>query len=184
VNELRLTTTRPELTVTAAVGVEPFGASMIHFSGGPEMTRPARPSLFLAITVLLAAGQAAALERGRTADGASYVAGGVGFAERDELAAVRNDYSLRLVAAARGSGAFLADVKVRIADAHGRIVFDRTVDGPELLIDLPPGRYAVEASAASQTQRLQLNVDKARRQVYLYFDVPAEVLPKESATPR
>lgn len=145
------------------------------------MMRAAGRTLLLSVAVLLASGAAAALERGRTADGVAFVTGGVGFAERDELAAVRNDYSLRLVTAARGSGAYLAEVKVRIADDRGRVVFDRALDGPELLIDLPPGRYALEASAAGQTQRLPLNIERARRQIYLYFDVPSEVLPKESA---
>jgi hypothetical protein len=121
----------------------------------------------------------AALERGTTDDGRRYASGGIGRGERDELAQMRGDYSLRVATAARGSGAYLAAVEVTITDQAGTRVFRRELDGPLLLIDLPPGRYTVEAALGSQVRRAQTRIAASeRREIYFYFDVAAEVLPK------
>lgn len=132
------------------------------------------------LTLLCGTAPVAALERGLTADGWPYVAGGFGLEEREELAQLRRDFRLRVMTAARGSGAYVSGVRLRIADASGRGVFDRAVDGPWLLIDLPPGRYSLRASLQAETAEQQVTLDAAgRRDVHFYFTVAAEVLPRD-----
>jgi hypothetical protein len=134
----------------------------------------------LAFGLALLAGTtpAGALERGVTADGWPYVAGGFGLDEREELEQVRRDFRLRVMTAARGSGAYVSGVRLRITDASGRSVFDREVDGPWLLIDLPPGRYSLRASLQAETVEQQVALGAAgRRDVYFYFTAAAEVPP-------
>ena len=132
------------------------------------------------LTLLCGTAPVAALERGLTADGWPYVAGGFGLEEREELAQLRRDFRLRVMTAARGSGAYVSGVRLRVADASGRGMFDRAVDGPWLLIDLPPGRYSLRASLQAETVEQQVTLDAAgRRDVHFYFTVAAEVLPRD-----
>ena len=132
----------------------------------------------LGVILLAGATPAAALEQGVTQDGWPYLAGGFGLEEREELARARRDYRLRVTTAARGSGAYLAGVRIRIADASGRGVFDREVAGPWLLIDLPPGGYTVRASLRGETVEQRLTIGAAeRREIHFYFQVAADAPP-------
>lgn len=132
----------------------------------------------LGLALLVTTVPVCALERGATADGWPYVAGGFGLEEREELEQMRRDFRLRVITAARGSGAYVAGVRLRLADASGRGVFDREVDGPWLLIDLPPGRYALRASLGGETFDQQVTLGATgRRDVYFYFTVAADVPP-------
>jgi len=113
------------------------------------------------------------LERGQTLRGEPFLAGGIG---QDEIAALRlarGGYDLSVTTAARRSGAYLADVRLRIRDEAGQLVFDRVLGGPWLLVDLKPGRYALEASRAGEVQKATVAVaaGTTREQVF-YFDVP------------
>lgn len=131
--------------------------------------------------VCACAAPALAIERGTTEDGWPYLAGGYGVEERAELERAAKAMRLRLTTAAQGSGAYLAGVRIRIADATGRSVFDREIDGPLLLIDLAPGRYAVRGSLAGETVAKQIAIGAAdRRQLHLYFRVAVEVLPDDA----
>jgi hypothetical protein len=143
--------------------------------------------LLIAVAATLAAlPPAGALTRDRTADGTAFLSGGIGDDEREAIAAERGAFSLRMLFAARRSGAYLADVRVTIlADGH-KVVFDRTVDGPWLLIDLPLGAYAVEASVLGQTQRKRTRIHPGdRHEMVFYFDAPDTIGdPVEPAAPR
>jgi hypothetical protein len=149
-----------------------------------RLTR-SRLAALIASIWLAASLPAVALERGATADGWPYLAGGFGLEEREELALARNDYRLRVATAARGSGAYLANVRIRIADVSGRILFDRELPGPVLLIDLAPGRYTVQASFRGETMQTptQIGVGE-RREMYFYFQVPGEVPRADDNSPR
>lgn len=139
----------------------------------------------LGSAVLLSAAAAMASERGVTVDGRAYLSGGIGLEERTELQAARNDFSLRIVVAARGSGAFLSDVPIRIDDAGGRRVLDIKTAGPVLLVDLAPGRYRVEALANGETKHARTVVGRqAGREIYFYFDLPVEVLSEDAVEKR
>jgi hypothetical protein len=136
----------------------------------------------LALEMCCHAGVGAA-EEGMTNQGRRYVSGGVSEEERVLLHAQRERYSLWIVTAARGSGAYLSDERVKVADSDQRVVFDASLDGPWLLIDLPPGRYAVEAHFGSETQRQATTVHPGdHHQTFLRFDVDADVLPRTATT--
>ena len=132
----------------------------------------------IGLQLLAGSAPACALERGVTVDGWPYLAGGFGVEERDEMEQARDEFRLRVTTAARGSGAYVSGVRLRIADATGRGVFDREVNGPWLLIDLPPGRYSMRASLQGETVEQQITLGAGKgREVYLYFPVAADVPP-------
>lgn len=72
-------------------------------------------------------------------------------------------YPVKLVFAG-ADGSFLGDVAVKIADASGAEVFGTRCYGPWLLVDLPPGRYRVEALARhTSAQTFSLDVGAGRQ---------------------
>ena len=87
---------------------------------------------------------------------------------------------LWIMTAARTSGAHLADVDVAIVNDKGERVFERHLDGPWLMIDLPLGRYEVHARTGEQAQSRITTIHPGdHHQIVFYFDVEAEVLPKQ-----
>jgi len=115
---------------------------------------------------------ALSVTRGTSAQGRPWVSGGVGIEEVRALEARRADYSLWLVTAVKRSGAYLADVRIKITDADRRAVFEGVLDGPWLYVDLMPGRYTVEASFNGETQKTPTTIHSGdHRQVAFYFDL-------------
>lgn len=104
---------------------------------------------------------AAALERG-VDRGVPYLSGGVTLEERDEIALLQVEYNVRIVTAARPSGAFLAQVHL---DVHrgDQLVFDRTLDGPWLFLRLAPGTYTMTANADGVLRRQNVTVPTTGR---------------------
>lgn len=133
---------------------------------------------------LLACSAAAwALHSSLTAQGVPYVTGGVSRSELNALRAKRNDYSLWVVTAAAKSGAHLADVRVIIRDAEQNTAFNRPLDGPWLFIDLPTGKYEIEATFRGETQRRTTNIRPGdHHQVVFYFKTGDAVSPDKDAT--
>jgi hypothetical protein len=93
-----------------------------------------------------------AMERGMTELGRPFVSGGVGLEEASTLNDEKSHYALAILTATKGSGMFLAGVRVRITDEKSKQVLDTVMDGPWLLVDLAPGRYQVEALENTRTQ--------------------------------
>lgn len=110
--------------------------------------------------VALPAAQAAVVES-QHAGGVRSLQGGVGEAEQQQMKAAAADYSLGLTFAS-DSGAYLADVAVRVLDAKGRAVFDTVVRNPIVLVDLPAGRYSIEATYQGRTQRSSVELAKGK----------------------
>ncbi|MGM9488262.1 hypothetical protein [Ideonella sp. YS5] len=141
-----------------------------------------RPAFAPAIALWLAAattGSALAAEEGITASGRRYAIGGISNEEQATLNSKRGDYSLWIVTAAKGSGAWLADVQVRIEDERQQVVFDKALAGPWLMIDLPLGRYEVQARRNGESQRNTTTIHRGdHHQVFFYFTVDADVLPE------
>ena len=75
-----------------------------------------------------------------------YVCGGVGSDESNAMRAAMKDHPLALLFA-RASGAYLADVDVMVKDASGATALAMRANGPVCLVDLPAGRYTVEAAS-------------------------------------
>lgn len=122
-----------------------------------------------------------ALSEGRGAGGEPYVTGGVSSDERDVLRTRRQEFNVWITTAVRQSGAYLSDVRIDISDSANRQVVSATLDGPLLLVRLAAGQYTVEAFADQQKQRHAVTVGaQGHRELYLYFDVAAETLPKDA----
>lgn len=106
-----------------------------------------------------------------TAQVPPYVSGGIGQAERAELSAVRNDFSLQLVFAARGTGHYLADVEVRIVDADNVQLLRAVSKGPFFYAQLAPARYTVHATYGEHTQSRTVTLRPRRPTVvHLYWN--------------
>jgi hypothetical protein len=139
-----------------------------------------KKTLLVAATLAMAgfAATAQALDQGTTKQLRPFVSGGVSIEEVKALEAERRNYQLWLVTVDQMSGAWLAGVQVAIRDAQGELVLDTKLDGPYLLVDLLPGRYAIEASLNGKTQRSSLLVSgRNLRQVLARFDTGAAVSP-------
>ena len=93
----------------------------------------------------------------------AFISGGVGEDELAALAAVAAKYSLKLVFAEKGSGAFLADVHVSIEDEKGRRVIDAPSEGPWFLADLKPGTYRLSASALGVQKKQSIAIRPGRQ---------------------
>jgi hypothetical protein len=126
-----------------------------------------------------AAFPALAMTEGRTTDDRPFVSGGVDAAEIADIRAKQPFFSLSLLTAARGSGAYLAAVKVRITDGAGKTTLLETeMDGPYLLVDLQPGKYQLEAVNEGETQKRTVTLRQgAPQRLVLYFKSYAEVSP-------
>lgn len=143
-----------------------------------RLTRLARRAILLLLTAG-AVGSALATDEGITASGRRYASGGISEEEQVALYARRGDYSLWIVTAARGTGAWLADVQVRIEDERHNLVFDKALAGPWLMIDLPLGRYEVLAIRNGEVQRNATTIHTGdHHQAFFYFPVEADVLPE------
>lgn len=83
-----------------------------------------------------------------------------------------------MTTAAKGSGAYLATVRVRVINASTRqSVLEHTMDGPWLFATLPLGRYDVEASYTEAIGQPTQVVKKSttihhgdHHQMMMYFD--------------
>ena len=122
------------------------------------MTRRNKVSAcLLSVFVALAATQAVGLEV-KSAGGITYVSGGVGASEQEALEQAKSDYNLRLLFAVSGSGAFLAEVPVTIADPDGQVLLEAVSDGPYFYAKVPPGSYRISAENAGQVQTRSVTV--------------------------
>jgi hypothetical protein len=135
----------------------------------------------LALTLALGCGAAAAaVKAGKTAQGLAYATGGVSHSELVELHGTRDNYSLWVTTAAMKSGAYLADVRIVVRDlARRTVVFDDQLEGPWLFVNLPLGRYEVEASLHGESHKRQTTIHAGdHHQVMIYFDTRDEVAPE------
>ena len=137
------------------------------------------PVSLAAAALIVATPHASAGTSGRTSQGWAFVEGGVGQTEADSMESDRGKYSLWVMTAHRGSGAHLADADVSIYNDKGEEVFERRLDGPWLMIDLPLGRYEVRARYSQEAQSRITTIHPGdHHQVIFYFNAQAEVLPK------
>ena len=130
-------------------------------------------------------GTSAYFVRDKTEDGHAFVCGGVSVDDRQSMQAERSNYTLWVSTVAKPSGAYLADVQLKVTELKQQhVVAEHTMEGPWCLIDLPPGRYLIEArfqAEGSPTEQvLKQTVSVTRgvlRQSVLRFDSKAEVSP-------
>lgn len=95
-----------------------------------------------------------AMQQSISSAGVPYVSGGGTEDERQFLKHMQTHYSAWLITRNRATGSALAGAHLRIIDTKTRrIVFDRTLDDPWLLLALPEGRFQIEALFDGQIQR-------------------------------
>lgn len=88
----------------------------------------------------------------------TYLTGGVGLEERDEMHAKMGDYNLRLTFAA--GDAYLGRVKVRVADQKGHQLLATESNGPWFFVKLPKGKYKVSAENEGESQARTVDLSK------------------------
>ncbi len=94
----------------------------------------------------------------------SYVSGGIGDEERDEIRRREPDFNLKLLFSER-DGSYMAGVDVQLLNAKGETILEAKAAGPFLLARVPPGNYVVKLSANGQAQQGKLSVSaKGQRQ--------------------
>ena len=86
-----------------------------------------------------------------------HVSGGIGLEGREEMAAAEKAHNLKVVAAEK-SGDYLAEVQVAIESAKKERMLETTMEGPILLVKLPPGTYSVKATFDANTQTRTVTV--------------------------
>lgn len=86
-----------------------------------------------------------------TENGITYLCGGVGLDEADQMKQDARNYDLMLTFAAR-NGSYLADVNVDIADARGQSLLKTTCGAPMMLVNVPKsGSYQIRAETGGHT---------------------------------
>jgi len=112
-----------------------------------------------------------------------FESGGATYESFDDMNQRANDYSLKLLLAAKGSGAHLADVDVSIVTLPQREnVLQLHTEGPLVLAALPPGRYEISGSfpdvlpgAPTTVKRTVIVPRSGTAQAVLYFDTGDDV---------
>lgn len=142
------------------------------------------PSAFAALA--LAGAQIAS-----AASSVDVVSGGVGRDDYNQMNAQAADYTLKVVTAARRTGAWLADVDIRIHSlSSGDVLVEHRTEGPMLLARLPPGRYEMRATyadvrpGAAQTVVRRFSVGSGLTQMVLHFDGADDGALPSAAAPR
>ncbi|HEY2254722.1 MAG TPA: carboxypeptidase regulatory-like domain-containing protein [Variovorax sp.] len=115
-----------------------------------------------AATPWLAQAQTGAIPEMKSGGAGQYVCGGVGVDESTAMRAAMKDHPLSLLFA-RAGGAYLANVDVAVKDASGATALAMRTDGPICLVDLPAGRYTVEASTDGVTKSEAVTLGRGAR---------------------
>ena len=101
----------------------------------------------------------------------SFVSGGVGEEELQEIKKLSPAYPLELLFVTKGDPQeYLAGVKVRFEDKDGKIVLDTMSQGPFLLAKMPPGKYTISADHDGTVKRqiVQVAGAKTHRIVFVW----------------
>jgi hypothetical protein len=145
----------------------------------------------VALTLVLTVFGAPAIAQ--TGGKVDYVSGGISLDERAGLAARGKEFNLKVVTAAERSGAYLADVRMKVIDTRdAKVLVETTMQGPWLLAQLPPGKYLLEATYEGKTLTRTIAIPGAgQREAYFYWTVadlldvsrPPEAPPASWTTP-
>jgi hypothetical protein len=103
----------------------------------------------------------------------TFVSGGVGVDEQNAMQTMRADFNLHLLFSVKGTGEYVSDVTVRIADSSGNVLLESVSDGPMLFAKLKPGRYIVTVDRDGQAIRKTVKVGGPQR-TSLSFTWPRE----------
>lgn len=97
----------------------------------------------------------------------------VGIGDDDSMAKTPGAYNLHMVFATRGSGEYLADIKVLIENSQGKKILEAESPGPIFYAKLPVGTYRITADSHGKSLRKSITLkDRGMRDLYFYW--PAE----------
>ena len=106
--------------------------------------------------------------------GIAFISGGVGEDDEEAMRKVVGDYNLRLGFAIKGSGAYLADVKVLVRAKNGGEMLRTVSQGPCFFARLAPGRYVVDVETLGVLQSKPIQIrEKAPVNAYFYWEGPS-----------
>jgi hypothetical protein len=114
----------------------------------------------------------------QTVKGVTFVSGGIGDGERQEMLTMKKEYNLHLMFADKATGAYMADVRVKVLDAKGTTILDSVSVGPFFYAKLIPGKYRVTASVTGQEQT-QAIVISTKKAVSISFLFNAQITPAQ-----
>ncbi|MEJ7687875.1 MAG: carboxypeptidase regulatory-like domain-containing protein [Variovorax sp.] len=112
---------------------------------------------FCAMAPFAVPAQQASIPPMKSEGAVQYVCGGIGSDESTVMRAAMKDHPLALLFS-QADGAYTADVAVTIKSAGGATALAMRASGPVCLVDLPAGRYTVEASSEGVTKRQGVTV--------------------------
>lgn len=126
----------------------------------------------LCVAPLAAAQSESALPAAQSQAGVKYVQGGIGKDESTAMLQAAKDYPLALVFSGGKANHYVANIDIRVCDAAGKTVLQSNSEGPIMLLDLPAGKYTVDAQYRDKTltQRIELTPKRSTR---LDFHWPA-----------
>ena len=108
----------------------------------------------------------------QTQGNVTYIMGGIGIDESQQMKSMESQYSVAITLAAQDSGKadYLADIPITITNASGQTVLSVKSDGPYLLAKLPPGSYEVTASHAGAPKSSHIQVGPGTHATQVVFD--------------
>ena len=129
-------------------------------------------ALFMFIVLLAVPGTADELQPmvKQTVDGVSFITGGVGIGERNELKELfKKEYNCR-IEIANEKKEYLWKAHIRILNANGNEVFETQTCGPWLLADLQQGSYTAVVTHKNTTKKFKFSVTADKKvAVYAIF---------------
>jgi hypothetical protein len=101
----------------------------------------------------------------------SYVSGGIGESELEMMQGRAKDYSLEFVFVQKlkQKEEYLADVNVKIQDAHHNVVLETVTEGPYLFLNLPKGKYSVSAEYNGDVKLKNVVVNTKKHQKVVFW---------------
>lgn len=115
----------------------------------------------------LSAQGAAALAIQIDPNGTSYLSGGIGDEELQQINQASRDFNLKIILTEQ-SGAYAAHVAVNIVNAKGNQVLELPAVGPILLVGLRSGVYRVSATYKGKKIQKQVNVGTAGQRKMIF----------------
>jgi hypothetical protein len=105
-----------------------------------------------------------------TSGAVTYLSGGIGQDESTAMQQMAKNYSLELefVINASPRAEFTSDVQVKISDASHKTVLDTVSKGPFLLVQLPAGRYRLEATKDGKSKAQDVTIKPGSHQHIMF----------------
>ena len=105
------------------------------------------------------------------ADGTTFINGGIGQEEADEIRAKAGTFNLHIYMSEGKNGQSITGVEVAIIDKKGEIKFNLPDVGPILYLQLNKGSYKITAKFNDVTVVKNISINKkSPRDIYLHWD--------------